>query len=90
MWRLRPGRVEPPRAAAFRGLHRLAVDHPGRGAGVAPFGVGGSLSSSIANKEDAGEAIIGPGLPPVVKDKSKLVTDDCISMPGNVSCSAVA
>lgn len=39
------------------------------------------LNQTVANKEDAGEAVVGPGLPPVVKDKAKLVTEDCIRMP---------
>jgi hypothetical protein len=39
------------------------------------------LNQTVANKEDAGETVMGPGLPPVVKNKSKLVTDDCIRMP---------
>ena len=39
------------------------------------------LNQAVVNREDAGEAVVAPGLPPVVKDKSKLVTDDCISMP---------
>lgn len=49
-----------------------------------------NLNQTVANKEDAGEPVVGPGLPPVVKDKSKLVTDDCIRMPGDVSCDADA
>ncbi|MCH7838821.1 MAG: class I SAM-dependent DNA methyltransferase, partial [Planctomycetes bacterium] len=48
------------------------------------------LNQAVANREDAGEAVVAPGLPPVVKDKSKLVTDDCIHVPGNISCTAVA
>lgn len=39
------------------------------------------LNQAVANREDAGVAVVGPGLPPDVKDKSKLVTDDCISIP---------
>ncbi len=42
------------------------------------------LNQAIANREDAGKAVVGPGLPPVVKDKSRLVTDDCITMPEGV------
>ena len=42
------------------------------------------LNQAVANREDAGEAVARPGLPPVVKDMSKLVTDDCISMPQGV------
>lgn len=39
------------------------------------------LNQTVANKEDAGEPVVGPGLPPGVKEPSKLVTDDCICMP---------
>lgn len=39
------------------------------------------LNQAVANKEDAAEAVVGPGLPPIVRDKSKFVTDDCICMP---------
>jgi len=38
------------------------------------------LNQAVANREDAGETVIGPGLPPVIKNKSKLVTADCIRM----------
>lgn len=40
-----------------------------------------ALNQSVANQEDAGKKVTGPGLPPSVKDKSKLVTTDCISLP---------
>ncbi len=39
------------------------------------------LNQTVANKEDAGETVMGPGLPPVVQDRSKLVTGDCLQMP---------
>ena len=39
------------------------------------------LNQTVANKEDTGEPVIGPGLPPTVRDRSKLVTSDCIQMP---------
>ena len=39
------------------------------------------LNQSVANREDAGDTVIGPGLPPIVKDKSEFVTDDRIKMP---------
>ncbi len=42
------------------------------------------LNQTVANREDAGDSVVGPGLPPVVKDNSKLVTDDCIRMPNGV------
>ena len=39
------------------------------------------LNQSVANNEDSGTTVNGPGLPSVITDKSKLVTKDCISMP---------
>lgn len=39
------------------------------------------LNQEVANKEDAGEAVIGPGLPSVISNKYKFVTNDCIHMP---------
>lgn len=39
------------------------------------------LNQSVANREDAGDTVVGPGLPPIVKAKSEFVTDDCIKMP---------
>lgn len=39
------------------------------------------LNQTVANKEEAGEAVVGPGLPPVVKNKASLVTEDSIRMP---------
>jgi hypothetical protein len=38
------------------------------------------LNQSVANREDAEETVLGPGLPRVLKDKSSLVTEDCIHM----------
>mgnify|MGYP001336044936 CR=1 FL=1 len=43
------------------------------------------LNQDVANKEDADESVVGPGLPPIVKDKSKFVTNDCIQMPKQTS-----
>ena len=40
-----------------------------------------NLNKSVARKEEAGEAVIGPGLPSGIKDSSMLVTEDCIRMP---------
>lgn len=40
------------------------------------------LNQSVASKEDAGEPVVGPGLPPIVTDRMKFVTEDCIHMPG--------
>lgn len=39
------------------------------------------LNQEVANAEDAGETVVGPGLPPQVKKASDLVSDDCIRMP---------
>ena len=39
------------------------------------------LNRSCAAREAAGETIIGPGLPPTIKDQSSLITDDCVRMP---------
>lgn len=39
------------------------------------------LNQTVANKEDADETVVGPGLPPSVANKAKFVSADCISMP---------
>jgi len=39
------------------------------------------LNQSVASAEDAGQPVVGPGLPPVVKQKASFVTDDFIRMP---------
>lgn len=38
------------------------------------------LNQSVADREDTGEPVVGPGLLPVVKDSAKFVTHDCIRM----------
>jgi hypothetical protein len=43
------------------------------------------LNQTVAEKEDVGAQVVGPGLPPVVKNRSKLVTQDCIQMPRSAS-----
>ncbi len=48
------------------------------------------LNQTVANKEDAGESVVGPGLPPVVKVKDKFVTDDFIRMPATAIPKALA
>lgn len=49
-----------------------------------------ALNQSVANFEDAGHAVTGPGLPPSVKDKLKFVTTDCISLPVGAGKTAAA
>ena len=39
------------------------------------------LNEEVTASEAAGEAVIGPGLPPSVKDQKKYITTDCIRMP---------
>ena len=39
-----------------------------------------ALNKAVAEKEDAGEAVTGPGLPAFIDDRSAFVTDGCISM----------
>lgn len=38
------------------------------------------LNQPVANQEDAGQKVTGPGLLPSMKNKSKFVTTDCISL----------
>ncbi len=40
-----------------------------------------SLNLELAEKEASGEKIIGPSLPPTIKDAAAFITDDCIAMP---------
>jgi hypothetical protein len=39
------------------------------------------LNQSVANREDANEPVLGPGLPPVAEDKQRFVTSDCLVFP---------
>lgn len=39
------------------------------------------LNLQLAEKEAAGEKIVGPGLPPIVRDAKEFISDDCISAP---------
>ncbi len=39
------------------------------------------LNQTVANKEDAGEPVVGPSLPPIVTDELKFVSADCVSVP---------
>lgn len=40
-----------------------------------------SLNLELAQQEAEGKNIIGPGLPPVIKNTSAFITDDCVAMP---------
>ncbi|HET9868576.1 MAG TPA: type IIL restriction-modification enzyme MmeI, partial [Nitrospira sp.] len=42
------------------------------------------LNDSVADAEAAGKPVVGPGLPPVVKNRSNFVTGDCIRIPGGL------
>lgn len=39
------------------------------------------LNKLLADKEAVGETVLGPGIPPNLVDKSKLVTEDCVAAP---------
>lgn len=39
-----------------------------------------SLNLELAEKEENGEKIVGPGLPPTIDNPAKYITDDCVSM----------
>ncbi len=39
------------------------------------------LNQAVAHNEDAGGTVVGPGLPPIVTDKSKFISSDCVAMP---------
>jgi hypothetical protein len=38
------------------------------------------LNESVSNRENGGGSVVGPGLPPIIKDDSKFVTTDCITL----------
>ena len=38
------------------------------------------LNSKVYEKEQNGEKVQGPGLPDKIKDKSELVSDDCVKV----------
>ncbi|CAK8722175.1 Site-specific DNA-methyltransferase (adenine-specific) [Candidatus Electronema halotolerans] len=40
-----------------------------------------ALNQELAEKEALGEKIIGPGLPPTIKNPAAFITDDCVAMP---------
>ncbi|MEP6489317.1 N-6 DNA methylase [Microcoleus vaginatus GB2-A3] len=39
------------------------------------------LNFEVANRETQGLSVVAPGLPPVVKNASEFITDDCVRMP---------
>jgi hypothetical protein len=38
------------------------------------------LNLSVAAAEENGDAVVGPGLPPEVKDRDLFVTEDCVKV----------
>ena len=36
------------------------------------------LNQELAQKEASPQQLVGPGLPPIVKDAAEFITDDCI------------
>lgn len=49
-----------------------------------------ALNREVTSFEDKGKPVTGPGLPPSIKDRSKFVTADRISMPGKASSTPLA
>lgn len=43
------------------------------------------LNAEVAAREEAGHSVVGPGLPPTIKDSSKYVTADCLRMPSEAT-----
>jgi hypothetical protein len=39
------------------------------------------LNLQFAKKEKSGTAVVGPGLPPCVKDPANFITTDCVQLP---------
>jgi hypothetical protein len=48
------------------------------------------LNQSVAGNEEIWKPVVGPGLPSVVKDRTKLVSHDCIRMPENSVAASAA
>ncbi len=38
------------------------------------------LNQTVAKKEEAGEFVIGPGLPTIIKERRKFITEDCLKL----------
>lgn len=38
------------------------------------------INKTVAEREKGGKKVVGPGLPPCVKDPSEFISDDCVSM----------
>lgn len=39
------------------------------------------LNLKLSQKETSGEQVVGPGLPPIITNKSQFISNDCIQMP---------
>lgn len=53
----------------------------------------GTITEAVSTMKWSGEAVIGPGLPPVIKQRARLVSNDCIRMPeddGKASATSAA
>jgi SAM-dependent methyltransferase len=74
-----PG-ANPLRAAHAR-LDAAARAAYGFAPGAEPLGALLALNHAVAAREAAGEAVVGPGLPPAVADPAPFVTDDRIGPP---------
>jgi len=60
--------------AAVRAAYGIAPE-------AEPLGALLALNHAVAEAEGRGEAVVGPGLPPVVTDPAAFVTADCIAPP---------
>jgi hypothetical protein len=57
------------------------LSRKGRGEAVDPLAFLLDLNHQLAAAEKAGTPIVGPGLPPCVKDPAEFITTDCVQPP---------
>jgi hypothetical protein len=57
------------------------LSRKGRGEDVDPLAFLLDLNQQLAAAEKAGTSIVGPGLPPCVKDAAEFITTDCVQPP---------
>lgn len=77
--------LELPGAHPLKDAHEkmdAAVrDAYGMSASADPLAFLLKLNAELASKEETGGTVVGPGLPPSVKNKTKYVTTDCLRVP---------
>jgi hypothetical protein len=79
-----------PLKAAHDALDKAVRDAYGMAKSDDPLAFFLALNQQVVSNEDTQQPVVGPGLPPIVKNKKSFVTSDRLAMPPSTASIAKA